>query len=121
MPEKIAPLMMSTLANHGGFALEYLSKNEVHRAKELLPDGIAFCVYIREQGDNEDTKNRAKAIQEKLSELLSRKFLYIDSILTIQEIRNLQKFFNEAGTPYLRQASRDIRKIEDMKRAIFQI
>lgn len=121
MPEKIAPLTMSALANHGGFALEYLSKNEVQRAKELLPDGIVFCRYIQEQSDDEDIKNRAKEVYERLSGLLSRKFIHIDGILAIREIHNLQRFFNEASAPYLKQAFMDVKRTEDMKRAMSKI
>lgn len=121
MSEKIAPLKMSTLANNGGFALEYLSKNEIQKAKELLPDGIAFCEYIQEQSDDDDIKNRVKKVHKRLSELLSEEFTYIDGILTIHEIRGLQRFFNGAGKPYLRQASKDIKRFEAMKRVMISI
>ncbi len=114
--DEIHPIKMSGLADSGSFALEYLLLGNILRAKELMPCGIEFCRRIERSHEDDAVKSKASEIKEKLSFLLSGNITYTENFLSIKEIREYQKFFNDTSMPYLKKAYIEMKKLEAKKR-----
>ncbi len=109
------------------FALECLLNGSLHRARELMKDGIELCSMI-EKGEHIDDIisydelqiwefmklmkqffnpeelleiiNEAKEIKSNLDYALNS--TYIDCVFSMKEIRKMQHFFNRVGSPFLK-------------------
>ncbi len=116
-PEQLSDLTMHTLSCNAVFGLEWLLNEEVSdRVVRELEEGVRFCNNIPE---TEESKSIKTALQRVIKELQ----LYVDEHAKAyfkgdkakemldahlpkysnQEIRKMQHFFNEQGTPYLRR------------------
>lgn len=127
-------LNIDSLANDCAFGLEYYNLGDFEKARPLLMKGIKFCDMI-EKGNVaiiqevinssyldawEDIQvlvkckspDELKAIVEESASVKTciEKMVQENTIYTICEIRNMQKFFNESGTPYLRRANSILRR-----------
>lgn len=122
--EHVPDLMMNTLSCNAGFGLEYLVWGEVSdKVVRLLLDGIKFC-------DNIPETEESKSIKTALQKITGEFQMYLDEHAKAyfkgekakkmldahlpkyneQEIRRMQHFFNEVGTPYLQRATARIRR-----------
>lgn len=133
-------LRWSSMADNASFGLEYLLQGKKdERTKKLLGEGVEFCALL-EAGISETQSNtgleaylmkttlsrsidelsgitpeniieEAKKVKEYLLQIIQK-----NKIFKEEDIRNMQHFFNEVSTPYLREAFKDMRKIEITRR-----
>jgi len=134
-------LRWSSMADNAGFGLEYLLHDIMdERTIKLLEEGVMFCTLLI-TGDSEVPSNyteleshlmtktlsinidkssgrtstqiieEAKKVKESLLQAINENKKFND-----EQIRNMQHFFNETSTPYLRAAFKDIRKFETTRR-----
>ncbi len=134
-------LRWSSMADNASFGLEYfLQGRKDERTYKLLREGVEFCTLL-ETGEAEVQSNscgleaylmtRTLSIsREELSgrtpeEIIEEAKKVKESLLQAinenkefneRDIREMQRFFNEASTPYLKEAFKDIRKIEVTRR-----
>jgi hypothetical protein len=118
-------LRINTMTNNAVSCLEFLINSNT-RARELLKSGIEFCSMI-EKGDSikdfsSDSEleilefmqvlnivfkpeelsiitRQAKEIKKRLNYALTEA-VYIDSLFSLKEIYEMQKFFNYVGKPF---------------------
>lgn len=116
-PEQLSDLAMHTLTCNAVFGLEWLLNDEISdRVVRELKDGIQFC-------DNISETDESKAIKTALQKIVGELQMYVDEHAKAyfkgekakemldahlpkyskQELRKMQHFFNEQGTPYLRR------------------
>ncbi len=134
-------LKWSSMADNASFGLEYLLQGKKdERTYDLLKEGVEFCTLL-ETGGSESQSNYAgleaylmtrtlsisieelagKTSKEIIEEAKTVKKYLLQAInenkeFSKEEIRKMQHFFNETSTPYLREAIKDIRKIEVTRR-----
>lgn len=134
-------LKWSSMADNASFGLEYLLQGRKdERTYSLLKEGVEFCTLL-EAGESEVQSNYSRleaylmtrtlsSSLEGLSDKTSKKIIEEAKIVkksllhainenqefNKDEIRKMQRFFNEASTPHLREAIKDIRKIEATRR-----
>ncbi len=134
-------LRWSSMADNAGFGLEYLLRGiKDNRTIELLREGVKFCALL-EAGEAKVPLNYAEleanlmtrtlsVYSDELSgktpkDIIEEAKIVKESLLQViredkkfneEDIRKMQHFFNEASTPYLREAFKDIRKIEAVRR-----
>lgn len=134
-------LRWSSMADNASFGLEYLLQGRKdERTNKLLKEGVEFCTLLVEGGlevqsnsaglqaylmtktlsisieelsgrTPNDIIEEAKKVKESLLQAMNE-----DKKFSEEEIRKMQRFFNEASAPYLREAFKDIRKIEVTRR-----
>jgi len=114
-PEELSDLTIHTLACNGAFGLEWLLHGEASdRAVRLLQDGIKFCDYITEMDKSMVIKNSLQktvtglqlCVDEEAKGYFkgenAKKMLSAHAPkYSEHDIRMMQQFFNEQGTPYL--------------------
>jgi hypothetical protein len=133
-------LRWSSMADNASFGLEFLLQGKKDdRTKKLLCEGVEFCALL-EIGVSETQSNsgleaylmkttlsssieelsgktpeniieEAKKVKESLLQIIHK-----NKIFKEEDIRSMQHFFNEVSTPYLREAFKDMRKIEMTRR-----
>lgn len=122
-------LNIDSMANDCAFGLEYYNLGDFEKAKPLLMRGIEFCEMI-EKGNLAITQdvinssdldpwediqilvrrkspdelrvivNESASVKKELENMVKE-----NSIYNTDKIRNMQRFFNESGAPYLSKAS----------------
>ncbi len=130
-------LRWSSMADNASFGLEFLligKKDD--RTFRLLKEGVEFCNSL-EKGESEAQPNssglevylmartlkmsiteisgktpkeiveEAKKVKESLLQAINENKTFSE-----EETRRMQDFFNKASAPYLREAFRDLRRIE---------
>jgi len=127
-------LNIDSMANDCAFGLEYYNLGDFEKAKPLLMNGTEFCDMI-EKGNLATTQEvinysyldawedfqilvkhkspdelRAIVKESALVKKDLENMIKESSICNTDKIRNMQRFFNESGTPYLRKASSLIRR-----------
>ena len=134
-------LKWSSMADNASFGLEYLLKGKKNELTDkLLTEGVEFCTLLATD-DSEAQSNliglesyvmtrtlsnsidessnktsdeiikEAKQVKESLLKAINNAMKFNE-----EEIRKMQHFFNETSAPYLKEAFKDIRKIEVVKR-----
>lgn len=129
-PENLSDLTMHTLSNNVVFGLEWLLNEEVSdRVIMELKDGIQFCNNIPETDESKTIKTALQKIVgelqlyvdehakayfkgEKAKEMLDAYFPNYSK----QELRKMQHFFDEQGTPYLRRQITLMRRRHSVRR-----
>ena len=116
-PEELSDLTIHTLACNGAFGLEWLLHGEASgRAVRLLQDGIKFCDNIKKTDESKVIKDSLQrtltALNNHVNELTANKTdgKGYKSPYSEQDIRRMQHFFNEQGTPYLNRRLAIMRK-----------
>lgn len=133
-------LRWSSMADNASFGLEYLLQGRKdERTDKLLKEGVEFCTLLVEGSEVQsntaglqaylmtktlsisieelfgktpnDIIEDAKKVKESLLQAINENKKFSE-----EEIRKMQRFFNDASTPYLREAFKDIRKIEVTRR-----
>lgn len=133
-------LRWSSMADNASFGLEYLLQGRKdERTDKLLKEGVEFCTLLVEGSEVQsntaglqaylmtktlsisieelsgktpnDIIEDAKKVKESLLQAINENKKFSE-----EEIRKMQHFFNDASTPYLREAFKDIRKIEVTRR-----
>ena len=129
-------LNIDSLANDANFGLEYYTLGNFEKAKPLLMRGIEFCEMIQ-KGNFATTHEvinssyldawediqilvkckspcQLKAIVKdaESAKILLMKMVQTNAIYPIYDIRKMQKFFNDASSPYLSRARRSLRRLE---------
>jgi hypothetical protein len=127
-------LNIDSLTIDCAFGLEYYNLGDFEKAKPLLMKGIEFCDII-ENGNlaisqevinwshldawediqvlvKRKSPDELKAIvkESALVKIDLENMIKENSIYSDDKIRNMQRFFNESGAPYLRRASSLIRR-----------
>lgn len=127
-------LNIDSLTIDCAFGLEYYNLGDFEKAKPLLMKGIEFCDII-EKGNlaisqevinwshldawediqvlvKRKSPDELKAIvkESALVKIDLENMIKENSIYSDDKIRNMQRFFNESGAPYLRRASSLIRR-----------
>lgn len=130
-------LRWSSMADNACFGLEYLLLGRRDdRTNKLLKEGVEFCILLEKgkaevQSDSagleaylmartlstsivelsgktpEEIIEEAKKVKEFLLKAINENKTFNE-----EEIRSMQDFFNKASAPYLREAFKDLRKIE---------
>lgn len=132
-------LNIDNLANDAGFGLEYYILGDFERAKPLLMRGIEFCEMIQKGSfaTSRDVINssyleawedmqilikckrpgKLKAIVKEAGsvKICLMKMVQTNATYPISEIRNMQKFFNNASSPYLSTARGLLRRLERVR------
>lgn len=127
-------LRWSSMADNAGFGLEYLLQNiQNDRTNELLKEGVTFCTLL-EKGEEVPSNHTTleanlmtktfsvgikeisdKTPQQIIEEAKTVKASLLQAIdktekFSEEDIRKMQRFFNEASMPFLRAAFKDIKK-----------
>jgi len=104
-PEKPSDLTMHTLSSNAVFGLEWLLfGKKCDRAIRFLSDGLRFCDNIVETEESKLITDAIRKILGAYQPIMDKelKIRFFHSIKTREEeIRRMQHFFNEQGTPYL--------------------
>lgn len=133
-------LNIDSLAIDAGFGLEYYMLGNIDKAKPLLTKGIQFCNMIQ-KGNLAMTQevinssyldawediqvlvkckssDELKTIIEKaaLVKIDLTKMMQENAIYSKDEIRKIQRFFIDAGRPYLSTSYNLIRRMERCKK-----
>lgn len=133
-------LKWSSMADNASFGLEYLLLGETGvETNELLQEGIKFCDML-EKGADQTNINTSKIeaclavssltssfdvpsgeVDKRLEEIVKEAKIIKESLIDAitenktfskEEIRKMQRFFNEVSTPYLNKAFKEIRQSE---------
>lgn len=116
-PEELSDLAIHTLGCNGVFGLEWVLYGDISsRTVKLLQDGIRFCNNIPKTDESKAIKdsllntimainNHVNGLQSNITGIKGYKSPYNE-----QEIRRMQKFFNEQSDPYLRRQLAIMRK-----------
>jgi hypothetical protein len=127
-------LNIDSLTNDCAFGLEYYNMGNFEKAKPLLMKGIEFCdmiekgnfateqdvinssyldawedfqilVKYKSQDELRAMVKESASVKRDLENMIKER-----SICNTDKIRNMQRFFNDSGIPYLRRASSLIRR-----------
>ncbi len=130
-------LKWSSMADNASFGLEYLLLGiRDDRTKKLLKEGVEFCALLEKGESIEQSRSNGleaylmartlstsivelsgKTPEEMIGEAKKVKVALLQAIdekktFSEEETRKMQDFFNKASTPHLREAFKDLRKIE---------
>lgn len=130
-------LRWSSMADNASFGLEFLLLGRKDdRTNKLLKEGVEFCTLL-EKGESEAQSNSsgleaylmARTLKTSIKELYGKtpkeiieeakkvkesllRAINENKTFSEEETRKMQDFFNKTSAPYLREAFRDLRRIE---------